>query len=227
MPIFKQVAIVVCASSLLVAGCTRKVETAEVDPQTCKPVVKEEPNRTAIGAISGAVIGAVGGAVIGGRKGALIGAGVGALAGGGVGLYMDKQEEDLRASLKNTDVKVTRDGDSLILNMPSTVTFDVNKADVKPDFYPIVEDIAEVLTKYQQTYVDVLGHTDSDGSAEHNMDLSIRRAESVAYLLVGGCVQKERVAAKGFGETQPIASNKTREGKAQNRRVEIKLIPLT
>jgi len=140
---------------------------------------------------------------------------------------MDQNENELRAQLQGTGVSVTRVGNQIILNMPSDVTFNVDQDAVKPEFYSVLNSVALVLKKYKQTTVDVFGHTDSTGSAQHNFDLSQRRALSVANYLTAQGVDSRRFAVTGFGKTRPIASNDTAQGRAQNRRVEIQLTPLT
>jgi outer membrane protein OmpA-like peptidoglycan-associated protein len=210
------------AAAALVAGCT-------TDPYTGE----QKLSNTAIGAGTGALLGTAAGAIVGGttsvktRKAMLIGAGIGALAGGGVGLYMDNQEAKLRERLRGTGVSVTRVGDNIILNMPSNITFDTDRADIKPQFYETLNSVALVLREFNQTLVDVNGHTDSDGSADYNYELSRERASSVARYLVAQQLNPQRFSVQGFGESQPIASNSTAAGKAQNRRVEIQIVPLT
>jgi outer membrane protein OmpA-like peptidoglycan-associated protein len=189
-------------------------------------------SNTAIGATGGAIIGGVAGAIIGkgdkgSRKAALIGAGIGTLAGGGIGLYMDKQEADLRRELQASGVSVTRNGDNIVLNMPSNITFETDQSEVKSEFYQVLNSVALVLKKYDKTLIDVEGHTDSDGSDSYNEELSENRAQSVAQYLAGRSIDDRRFAVSGFGEREPVASNASAEGKAQNRRVEIELSPLT
>ena len=180
------------------------------------------------GAGAGAIAGAAAGAIIdGSRKATLIGAGIGALAGGGVGLYMDKQETELRNRLQNSGVSVTRVGNDIILNMPSNITFDVNRSEIKPQFNEVLNSVAIVLNEYNQSLVDIVGHTDSDGPDGYNQELSEKRAASVSRYLVTQLVDGRRLETVGAGETQPIAPNSTAAGKAQNRRVEIKIVPLT
>jgi outer membrane protein OmpA-like peptidoglycan-associated protein len=214
--------IVALAAAAMVAGCT-------TDPYTGE----QKLSNTAVGAGAGALLGTAAGAIVGGttsvktRKAMLIGAGLGALAGGGVGLYMDNQEAKLRERLRGTGVSVTRVGDNIILNMPSNITFDTDQADIKPNFYDTLNSVSLVLQEFNQTLVDVNGHTDSDGSAEYNYDLSRQRASSVAQYLVSQRVNSQRFSVQGFGESQPIASNSSAGGKAQNRRVEIQIVPLT
>jgi len=205
--------------ALFAAGCT-------TDPYTGERQV----SRTAIGAGVGAAAGAAGGAIFGGGdrgKRVLIGAGIGALAGGAVGGYMDYQESKLRQRLQGTGVSVTRQGDMIILNMPGNVTFDSGSAGIKQQFFEVLNSVAIVLKEYEKTYVDVLGHTDSTGSLDLNMRLSQDRAQSVAQYLISQGVQQQRFLVRGMGPNQPIADNSTAAGRSQNRRVEIKLTPIT
>jgi outer membrane protein OmpA-like peptidoglycan-associated protein len=139
---------------------------------------------------------------------------------------MDRQESELRAQLQGTGVSVTRNGDQIILNMPSSITFDTDQDQVKSQFYPTLNSVAIVLRKFNQTLVDVLGHTDSTGSASHNQDLSQRRAGSVASYLGSQGIDPRRFAIIGYGASQPVATNATPDGRAQNRRVEIQISPL-
>jgi outer membrane protein OmpA-like peptidoglycan-associated protein len=216
----KKMSILACAAIYLTA-CTT------TDPYTGQ----QKTSNLAGGAVLGAALGAVGGAVIGGggrdsRNGALIGAGIGALAGGAIGNYMDNQEAELRAQLQGTGISVTRMGDRIILNMPSNITFATDQDQVMPQFYPTLNSVAIVLRKFDKTLIDVNGHTDSTGSVAHNEALSERRAMSVASYLNSQGVDPRRVSALGFGPSQPIASNATAEGRAQNRRVEIQIAPI-
>lgn len=200
----------------------------------CETLQTEDPytgekqvSKTAAGAGIGAVGGAVVGAIAGGRKGALIGAGIGALAGTAVGYYMDQQEARLREQLRGTGVSVTRSGDRIILNMPGNVTFATDSSDISADFYSVLDSVGIVLNEYEKTYVDVVGHTDSRGSEDYNQRLSERRAASVAAYLESQKVLPQRLVVIGRGESEPIASNDTPEGRALNRRVEITLTPVT
>jgi outer membrane protein OmpA-like peptidoglycan-associated protein len=218
----KHAIIALTAASFLLAACS-------TDPYTGEQKV----SNTAIGAGTGALLGTAAGALLGTttnvktRKAMLIGAGLGALAGGGVGLYMDNQEAKLRERLEGSGVSVTRDGDNIILNMPSNITFATDQSDIKPNFYDVLNSVAIVLREFNQTLVDVNGHTDSDGSDEYNDDLSSRRANSVAQYLVSQQLDSQRFSVQGFGESQPVASNALVSGKVQNRRVEIQIVPLT
>ncbi|MEJ6782970.1 OmpA family protein [Aminobacter sp. Piv2-1] len=214
----KKTVLCVLVGSMLVAACT-------TDPYTGQQKVSNAAAGAGIGALAGAGLGLLAGG--NDRRNALIGAGVGALAGGLAGGYMDRQESELRAQLQGTGVSVTRAGDQIILNMPSNITFNTDQDAVKANFYPTLNSVALVLKKFNQTTVDVFGHTDSTGDDNYNFDLSQRRALSVANYLSAQNVDSRRFAVTGFGETRPIASNGTPEGRAQNRRVEIQLSPLT
>ncbi|KQN26800.1 hypothetical protein ASE86_02705 [Sphingomonas sp. Leaf33] len=187
-------------------------------------------SKAAIGGLGGAGAGYLLGDLVGGRRDRtekIVGAGIGALAGAGIGAYMDRQERDLRARTAGTDVQVIRQGDDLVLNMPSGITFGYDRADIQPQFRPTLDQVADVLAQYNSTYVDVYGHTDSTGADAYNEALSQRRATAVADYLSGHGVNPARLGTRGFGETQPIASNATEDGRAANRRVEIKIVPVT
>ena len=213
----------VSALALVAAACS-----------TTDPYRTDAPrNNTATGAIAGAV----GGALLGyltntnnpdeGRTNALIGAGVGALAGGAIGNYMDRQQRELEQQLSGSGVGVKRQGDNLVLIMPGDVTFDTNQSSIQGRFHAVLDDVASVFNRYDQSLVDIIGHADSDGSDSYNLDLSRRRAESVAAYLNQRGVDANRIYYEGRGESQPIASNATADGKAQNRRVEILIRPFT
>lgn len=189
-------------------------------------------SKGALGALFGAGIGAAIGAATGDngrerKKRALIGAGVGALGGGSVGIYMDSQEAKLRERLQNSGVSVTREGDEIILNMPGNVTFATDSDSLNPSFDEVLSSVAIVLAEYKQTLVEVAGHTDSTGDDEYNLELSGRRAETVAEFLVGQAIDSDRFIVLKFGEREPIADNSTPAGRLQNRRVEITLVPIT
>ena len=140
---------------------------------------------------------------------------------------MDRQEAKLREELQGTGVSVTRIGDDIILNMPGNITFDVNQAAINSGFYPVLNSVSKVAKEFNQTLIDVAGHTDSTGTVAYNMDLSQRRANSVAQYLQSQGIDSTRIYAEGYGPHYPIADNSTAEGRAQNRRVEIALKPLT
>lgn len=204
------------AAMLATTGCVTDPVTGE-----------KHLSKAGIGALGGAGGGGLIGGIAGGRTGALIGAGIGALAGGAVGAYMDGQEKKLRAQTAGTGVRVVRQGDQLVLEMPAGITFDTNSYAILPQLRPTLDQVAETLSQYKQTYVDVYGHTDSSGTDAINIPLSENRARSVADYLSSHGVLPQRIATRGFGSSQPIAPNDTPEGRAQNRRVEIRLTPVT
>ncbi|GGE08177.1 cell envelope biogenesis protein OmpA [Aureimonas endophytica] len=204
----------------LLAGCT-------TDPYTGESKL----SNTAGGAGLGAAGGALGGYLIGRATGvnsgtaALVGAGVGALAGGGIGAYLDNQEAELRGQLRGTGVSVTRTGNSIVLNMPSNITFPTDGDQILPAFGPVLNSVAIVLRKYDRSLVEVAGHTDNVGSPSYNLDLSRRRALSVADYLSGQGIDGRRLDVRGYGMTRPVAENRSESGRAENRRVEITIIP--
>jgi len=154
------------------------------------------------------------------------GAGYGAAA-GAVGNYMDKQEAKLRQQMAGTGVDVVRQGDNITLDVPGGVTFAFDSADLNSQFYPVLDKVAGTLKEYDKTVIEVAGHTDSVGSDTYNQGLSQRRATSVASYLSSHGVTGTRVVTIGAGEAHPVASNDTEEGRAQNRRVEITIVPVT
>jgi outer membrane protein OmpA-like peptidoglycan-associated protein len=214
----------IISAALLVA--ILPLSACVTDPDTGKKTI----SKAAIGGLGGAVGGYLLGDLIGGksdRTEKILGAGIGAVAGAGVGYYMDEQEKKLRQQTAGTGVNVIRDGDNLVLDMPSGITFGVDSSTVQPAFQATLDKVAGTLTQYEKTYVDVMGHTDSTGSDAYNQSLSERRASSVAGYLTSRGVQSARLATKGYGESQPKASNLDEAGRAANRRVEIRLVPVT
>ncbi|MCL7751204.1 OmpA family protein [Guyparkeria hydrothermalis] len=208
--------IAVAASALLAAGCAQNPYTSEQD-------------KTAKGATIGAGAGAILGNVIAGSGnktgGTLIGAAVGATVGGLVGRQMDEQERQLRQEMQGTGVDVQRQGDTIRLQAPESITFDTNSADIKPQFRSALDQLARSIQQYPNTVVRVEGHTDSTGSASYNQDLSLNRAQSVTSYLARSGVDASRLQPVGYGFSRPIATNDTPEGRAQNRRVEILILP--
>ena len=156
----------------------------------------------------------------------MVGAGIGGIAGAGVGAYQDRQEAELRRQTAGTGVDVQRDGDVIKLNLPDGVTFDFNRTEVKPQFYPALNSIAQTIGQYNQTIVEITGHTDNVGTLAANQTVSERRAQSVAAYLAGQGVQQVRMETRGYNYQYPVASNDTEQGRALNRRVEIRLIPV-
>ena len=212
----------------LAAGAVMLTSCASYTGQTSGP---NDPNRTRTGALIGAGIGAVAGLLSGSdaterRQRALVGAGVGGLTGGAIGAYQDRQEAELRRQTAGTGIVVDREGDVIKLNLPDGVTFDFNKTDLKPQFYPALNNVASTLAEYNQTSVEVAGHTDNDGGYAVNQRISEQRASSVANYLIGQGLMRERFEVVGFGKTMPIADNSTEQGRAQNRRVEVRVVPL-
>jgi len=210
------------AGSLLLSSC------ATYTGQTSDP---NDPNHTRTGALIGAGIGAVAGLLSGGdaverRQRAMVGAGVGGLAGAGIGAYQDRQEAALRRDLQGTGVDVVRNGDNITLNMPGNITFAFDSSSLQPQFYPVLDNVANTLTQYNQTVIEVAGHTDNVGTDAYNQTLSQQRANSVASYLTGKGVMQQRMIVVGAGEAHPISSNDTDAGRAQNRRVEITIVPV-
>jgi outer membrane protein OmpA-like peptidoglycan-associated protein len=220
----RTIAVVALGLTVFAAGCVT------TDPTTGE----RRPNRAA----TGAIIGALGGAAVGAatntsdgeetRKNAAIGAGVGAIAGAAVGGYMDQQERILRERLAQSQVQVQRTAENeILLNMPSDITFAVDSATVQPQFIATLNTVAQTLQEYPSTLIDIIGHADSTGADDYNMGLSQRRAQSVANALTDRGVQPARIVSQGRGETQPVADNATVAGRQQNRRVEVRLRPIT
>ena len=204
----------VCAITALIAGCTT------VNPYTGQTQTSKATWGTAIGAATGALIGSTQSS-----KGALIGGLASAAAGGGIGYYLDAQAAELRAELASTGVQVVESDDNIRLIMPGNITFKTDSADINSSFYPVLNSVAKVLKKYSNSTVMVSGHTDSTGSAAYNLELSKSRAQSVASYLEGQGVKASRFEVLGMGSSNPIASNSSAEGRSQNRRVEIKIVP--
>jgi outer membrane protein OmpA-like peptidoglycan-associated protein len=215
----------VMALAVSLAACQ-----SPTDPLTGRPQVSNTAAGAGLGAAAGAITGLLVASGKGGndqRKAALIGAGIGALVGGGVGGYMDKQEAELRAQLQSTGIAVARDGDRIVLIMPENITFATNQDQLNPAFFPALDSVSIVLRKYPRTLLDIDGHTDSTGSPEYNQGLSERRAYSVGQQLAARGVDQRRLLIAGFGASRPVAPNSSAQGRAQNRRVEIAISPIT
>ncbi len=178
--------------------------------------------RTAIGAGAGALVGAGAGALIGGKHnrgtGALIGAGVGALAGGSVGLYLDKQAKELE---KSKLLEVKRTENSLLVQMASDILFESGSSALAPQSIDDLGKVGDILAKYSDDRIKVIGYTDSVGAKAFNEELSLRRADAVKRVLVGRGVQEAQITSLGMGEAQPVATNDTLAGRKKNRRVEL------
>lgn len=232
-----KLAIAAATMTALLAGCATgggyyggQQQPYPGDPNQ-QPQQQGGMNRTQKGALIGALAGVAAGLLSGNdaterRQRALIGAGVGGLAGGAIGNYQDRQERALRERMQGTGVDVIRQGDNITLNMPSNITFAFNSANLDPKFDPVLDNVASTLTEYNQTIVEVAGHTDSVGTDAVNQRLSEQRAASVGNYLMSKGLVRDRFILTGAGKTRPIASNDTEAGRAQNRRVEITLVPV-
>jgi len=201
------------------------VTACVTDPNTGERKI----SRTAIGGGGGALVGLLLGGLIGGGTGRIIGAGIGGIAGGAVGYQMDKQIKELKESTAGSGIDVTEtdNGQAILVNLPDGVTFDVDSSSLKPQFRTTLDQIAVSMNQYPNSLIDVYGHTDSTGSDQYNQALSERRASTVANYLAMHGVSAARVRSQGFGESMPVASNETIEGRAGNRRVEIKIVPIS
>ena len=214
MTLFKAPLALALGGVLVLAGC--------VDATT------GEPNRTRNGALIGAGIGAAAGAIAGdGSRGDEIlgGAIAGGLVGGAIGSGLDRQAADLRRQLGDDRIIINNTGDQLIVTLPQDILFDTNSASLRADLQADIRALGRNLNQYPNTTVQVIGHTDSEGSAAFNQDLSERRARSVAGVLLEQGVSGGRIVPIGRGEAQPVASNNSSEGRRQNRRVEIIITP--
>lgn len=204
-------------SLLALSGCV-------TDPNTGERHV----SRTAIGGIGGAGLGYLLGGLIGGKTARIVGAGIGGAAGGYVGYRMDEQIRELDEATAGTGVDVTQtpDGDGILVNLPD-VTFPVDSAVISPAMRAVLDDVAASMIQYPNSLIDVMGHTDSTGSDQYNLELSRRRAEAVANHLVSRGVARARIETIGYGEQYPVGDNLTEAGRSQNRRVEIRITPVT
>ena len=218
---FKPSRLLIAASTaVLLAGC------ASQNPYDNQP---PSSNKTATYGGLGALAGAAAGALISHDdrgKGALIGAAIGGASGAGYGYYADKQEAELRQSMQGTGVEVQRQGDQIKLIMPGNITFATDSSEIVSNFYAPLNNLASSFKQFNQNSIEIVGFTDNTGSRQYNMDLSQRRAQSVATYLTAQGVDGTRLSTRGAGPDQPIASNATADGRAQNRRVEVNLRPL-
>lgn len=209
--------LLLAATSLLVLGaCTDPAMQGGMDPN----------KNTKQGAVMGGLLGAVSGIIVSdnNKKGAIIGGIVGAGIGAGLGQQLDRQEAELRNSLDNR-VAITNTGDRLIVTLPQDILFDVDSSYVSPGLRDDLAFVAESLNRFPDSSVQVQGHTDNTGSAQYNLDLSQRRASAVSSILISSGVNPRRVRSIGRGEDQPVASNLTPQGRSQNRRVDIVILP--
>ncbi len=210
--------------SALAAVSLVSLSACVTDPNTGERTV----SRTAIGGVGGAGLGYLLGGLIGGKTARIVGAGIGAAAGGYVGYRMDEQIRELDEATAGTgvDVGTTPNGDGILVNLPE-VTFAVDSTTISPQMREVLGRVAESMIQYPNSLIDVMGHTDSTGSDSYNLDLSRRRAEAVTNFLVSRGVARSRIESIGYGEQYPVADNTTEAGRAQNRRVEIRITPVT
>ena len=210
--------------TLFAAGASLLLATACTDPST---VGGNPYQKTQQGALLGGLAGAGLGAVIADKpvKGAIIGGLAGAAVGGAIGYSLDQQAAELQRDIGNDNVRITNTGDRLIVTMPDDILFATDSATVNPSLRRDLLTVARSLQDYPNSTVQVIGHTDNTGEAYYNQDLSERRANSVADVLMSGGVAFRRIDTYGRGENQPVASNLTEQGRAQNRRVEIVILP--
>lgn len=228
------VLIATAVSAALLAGCATTgggYYGSNPPPQQQTEPDDEGMSRTQRGALIGAAAGVVAGLLSGDdaterRQHALIGAGVGGLAGGAIGRYQDNQERALRERMQGTGVDVVRDGDHITLDMPEAITFGFNSSTLNQRAYGVLDRVADTLREYDQTMIEIAGHTDSIGSDAYNDKLSRERAQAVADYLISRGISGQRLIITGAGERYPIASNDTEAGRAENRRVEMTIVPI-
>ncbi|MDE2435759.1 MAG: OmpA family protein [Sphingomonadales bacterium] len=195
------------------------------DPNTGQKKV----SRTAIGGLGGAVAGGLLGGLIGGKTGRIIGAGLGGVAGGVVGYKMDQQIKELKEQTAGSgvDVTPTDGGQAILVNLPDGVTFATGSYSISPTFQATLDKVAQSLLQYPDSLIDVYGHTDTVGSTASNQVLSENRARAVANYLIGKGVPSSRIRWQGFGETQLKVQTADNVAEPANRRVEIKIVPVT
>lgn len=195
------------------------------DPNTGE----KKASRTAIGGVGGAVAGALLGGLIGGKTGRIIGAGVGGVAGAAVGYQMDKQIKELKEQTAGSGVDVTETdgGQAILVNLPDGVTFATGSYAISPTFQATLDKVAASLVQYPNSLIDVYGHTDTVGSTASNQRLSEERARAVANYLISKGVPSSRIRWYGYGETQLKVQTGDGVNEPMNRRVEIKIVPIT
>jgi len=215
----KKAAVLVSATVMLSACMT-------YDPYTGEEKISKSTTGAVIGAVAGAVIGAATSSKKDRKKGALIGLAAGGAVGGGAGYYMDKQEAKLRHQLMDSGVGVVRTGDEITLVMPGNITFPTGKSAIQESFLEVLRSVSLVLKEFDETAIQITGHTDSTGSFSFNQALSEQRASSVKFAIQNYGVAPGRIHALGQGPRQPVANNETEAGRQANRRVELRLLPI-
>jgi outer membrane protein OmpA-like peptidoglycan-associated protein len=203
--------IITIAVALTLGGCANMTETQ-----------KGTAKGAAIGAGAGAVVGAVAGGSKGAAIGAGVGAGVGAIAGNVWSKKMEAQKQEMEQATAGTGVGVSQTADNrLKLDIPSDISFDTGRSDIKANFAPILDKFAASLNENPSTLVTIIGHTDSTGTDAINNPLSVNRAASTRDYITARGVQASRISIDGRGSREPVAANDTAVNRAKNRRVEI------
>ncbi|MGR3291257.1 MAG: OmpA family protein [Paracoccaceae bacterium] len=219
MTFIKLPALAMMAGVLAVTACTDiNIPTGAANTRTNEGI--------GVGAATGALIGILrGDTAKERRKGAIVGAILGGAVGGAIGSNLDKQAAELQASLGDDRIQIINTGSELIVRMPQDILFAFDSTVLRNTLRGDLAALADHLQRYPGSSVDVVGHTDNTGSAAYNRDLSARRANAVAAVLIANGVSGARIRSIGMGEDQPLASNLTVSGRAQNRRVEIIIRP--
>ena len=210
----------ILAGTLVLGACTDpgRIGVSPDDPN------QKAKNGALIGAATGAVLGRLTAGESNKSNATITGALAGAAAGAGIGYSLDRQEAELRRQLDN-NVQIKNTGDRLIVTLPQDILFATDSTTVQPGLVDDLRALAQNVQAYPDSTLQVIGHTDSDGDASYNQTLSEGRANAVANVLFQNGVPGSRVQTFGRGENQAIASNLTPEGKAQNRRVDIVILP--
>ena len=209
-------------TTLLVAAACAMLVACTTNPYTGE----QQASKAATYGLGAAAVCGLVGAMDSAKKArnAALGCGI---VGAGVGAYMDVQEKKLRDQLQGTGVRVVREGDNIRLVMPGNITFNTDSYQLRADFYPVLNSVGLVLAKYADTTIRITGHTDNRGSRQYNLTLSEKRADSVANYLVTRDVARGRMYIEGAAFDQPVADNGTAAGRAENRRVELYILPKT
>lgn len=215
----RQFSMLVLSAAIALAGCTT------TDSKTGESKTSDATKGAGLGAAAGALVGAMTSNKSGRAKGVITGAAVGAALGGGIGYARDAREKKLREQMADTGVNVEANGQNLKLIIPGNISFPNASAEVVPEFYPVLDKLIVSLREYPDSLVQVTGHTDNIGSFPANQQLSRARARSVAMYIGQHGVSLDRLEVDGKGSARPIADNATVEGRSQNRRVEITIVP--
>jgi outer membrane protein OmpA-like peptidoglycan-associated protein len=211
--------------SALAAAALLSTSACVTDPNTGHKRVSHAAIDAGIGTVAGLLVGGL----IGGAGGRILGAGIGGIAGAVIGSSKDEETRKLKEQTAGTGVNVTNtdNGNSILVNLPESVTFDAGSYNLKPEARTVLDRISDSLRQYPNSLVDVYGHSDNREAGMNGQPLSENRARTIANYLASHGVSEARIRSQGFGATMPIASNDTAEGRAQNRRVEIKIVPIS